>query len=294
MGSANTCCVCKSSRPDETGDETASVRSNVRPFNASRFSLWRCANCRTIHAADEVDLNEAYGVYPFFGQELDFVLRCGYRRLVRRLRRAGLRPGCRVLDFGCGSGLLVQYLREKGFAAAGYDPYSPDHGDATLLDEQYDVVVAQDVIEHDDDPLGVLAKLDALAAPGGIIAIGTPNADGIDLARAEKFVHPLHQPYHRHILALPALLEAGRNLGWNVERTYMTPYTNMPVLSLPMLHYYMRCFDGTINTLFDRPAASLRLWLSPETIFYLTLGYWLCDDADIVAIFRKPKESTSP
>lgn len=288
MASANTCCICKSSGLSETDVETASVRSNVRPFNTRRFSLWRCPNCRSIHASDKVDLDEAYRVYPFFGQKLDFVLRCGYRRLTRRLRRAGLRPGCRVLDFGCGSGLLVQYLREKGCDAVGYDPYSPDHGDPARLDEQYDAVIAQDVLEHDDDPLGVLARLDGLTAPGGMIAIGTPNAAGIDLARAEKFVHPLHQPYHRHILALPALLEAAKDLGWSVERTYTTPYTNMPVLSLPMLHYYMRCFDGTINTLFDRPMNSVRLWLSPETAFYLIFGYWLCDDADIVAIFRKP------
>jgi hypothetical protein len=27
--------------------------------------------------------------------------------------------------------------------------------------------------------------------------------------------------------------------------------------------------------------------LSPETAFYLFFGYWLCDDADIVALFRK-------
>ncbi|MBL7134860.1 MAG: class I SAM-dependent methyltransferase [Phycisphaerae bacterium] len=288
MGVTDTCCICNTSGLAGTGVETASLRSNVRPFHTRQFSVWRCPACRSIHAADEVDLDEAYRPYPFFGQKLDFILRCGYRRLTRRLRRAGLRPGQRVLDFGCGSGLLVQYLREKGCDAAGYDPYSPDHGDPARLAEQYDAVVAQDVIEHDETPLAVLERLDGLAGPGALIAIGTPNAAGIDLARAGRYVHALHQPYHRHILALPALLDAGRHIGWRVERTYLTPYTNMPVLSLPLLHYYMRCFDGTINTLFERPMNSARLWLSPETAFYLIFGYWLCDDADIVAIFRKP------
>lgn len=290
MGVADACCVCGKSGLAGAGVETASVRSNVRPFHTRQFSVWRCPACRSIHAAGEVDLDEAYRSYPFFGQKLDFILRCGYRRLTRRLRRAGLRPGQRVLDFGCGSGLLVQYLREAGCDAVGYDPYSPDHGDPVRLAETYDAVIAQDVIEHAESPLEVLARLDSLARPGALIAIGTPNAVGIDLARAEKFVHSLHQPYHRHILALPALLDAGRNLGWRVERTYLTPYMNMPVLSLPMLHYYVRCFDGTINALFDRPMNSARLWLSPETVFYLVFGYWLCDEADIVALFRKPTQ----
>lgn len=288
MGVEYTCCICKRPSPAGAGPETTSVRSNVRAFHTRLFSLWRCPACGSIHAGDAVDLAEAYRVYPFFGQKLDFALRWGYRRLTRRLRRAGLQRGQRVIDFGCGSGLLVQYLREQGYDAVGYDPYSGDHGDGARLAETYDAVIAQDVIEHDEDPLAVLARLDALARPGALIAIGTPNADGIDLDRPEKFVHSLHQPYHRHILALPALLAAGRARGWRLERTYLSPYTNMPGLSLPFLHHYMRCFDGTINVLFERPMNSVRLWLSPETAFYLILGYWLCDEADVVAIFRKP------
>ena len=288
MGVDNTCCICQRAVGPGAGVETASVRSNVRPLHTREFSLWRCPACRSIHAAGAVDLDEAYRSYPFFGRKLDFFLRCGYRRLTRRLRRTGLQRGQRVLDFGCGSGLLVQYLRENGFDAAGFDPYSPDHDDRARLDRTYDAVIAQDVLEHAEDPLAVRGRLDALAEPGGLIAIGTPNADGIDLARAGQFVHSLHQPYHRHILALEALLEAARGLGWLLLRTYPTPYLNMPLLSVPLLHYYMRCFDGTINVLFERPVKSLRLWLSPETAFWLVLGYWFCGDADVFAIFRKP------
>jgi SAM-dependent methyltransferase len=330
MSNIYTCCVCKSEQHAE-GVETAAVRSNVRAFREETFSLWRCSRCRSIHAADDVDLDAYYAKYPFFGRELDNFTRMSYRRLLRRLKRAGLKkqplpprgrwpsgqrgqatppPPTRglatspkgggvqdaprgpapphILDYGCGSGLLVQYLRECGYDATGYDPYSPGHDDPATLEATYDCVIAQDVIEHDEEPLAILEKLDALAAPGALVAIGTPNAAGIDLGQPEKFVHPLHQPYHRHILALPALLDAGRDRGWSVERTYRTPYTNMPVLSLPFLHHLMRRFDGCIDVLFERPKAGPGFWLNPKTWYYLTFGYWLCDDADIVALFRKP------
>ncbi|MBN1555387.1 MAG: class I SAM-dependent methyltransferase [Phycisphaerae bacterium] len=282
-----TCCICGFLDTDRSA-ELADVRSNVRRFSRERFPLWRCTGCGSIHSSRQVDLKEYYRYYPYFQQELDLVLRWAYRRLTRRLRRAGLDKQHHVLDYGCGSGLLVKYLRKKGYDnVVGYDPYSEDHGDESALQRRYDLVIAQDVVEHSEDPLEALRTLDRLTEHGGWIAIGTPNAAGIDLRRAEKYVHPLHQPYHRHVFSLSALQQAGENLGWRLEKTYFAPYTNMPVLSLPFMHYYMRCFDGTMDVLFERPLASRRLWFSPETLYWLIFGYYLCDHADVVAIFRK-------
>jgi len=293
MTSNYTCCICGKTHPAESNPELASVRSNVRRFVHERFPVWRCEQCRSIHSRRDVDLSDYYRYYPYFQQELDMVLRWAYKRLTRRLRRAGLDKNHHVLDYGCGSGLLVKFLRERGYDnVTGYDPYSENHGDETALNKRYDLVIAQDVVEHADDPLEMLRILDNLASPGGRIAIGTPNAEGINLKRAEKYVHPLHQPYHRHIFSLPALRQAGEDLGWTLEKCYAAPYTNMPQLNLPFLHYYMRCFDGTMDVLFERPWKSRRLWLSPETLFWFLFGYFLCDHADIVAIFRTKIENT--
>lgn len=284
-----TCCICGKEHSADSGSQLVHVGSNVRRFSHEDFPVWRCEGCRSIHAGRQVDLAEYYRYYPYFQQELDIVVRWAYRRLTRRLTRVGLDKQHKVLDYGCGSGLLVKYLKGKGYDVVGYDPYSEDHGDEAALDKRYDLVIAQDVVEHADCPLEVLRILDGLCVPGGYIAVGTPNAEGIDLGRAKKFCHSLHQPYHRHIFSLLALHQAGENLGWTLEKHYPAPYTNMPVLSLPFLHYYMRCFDGTMDVLFDRPLASWRLWLSPETLYWLFFGYFLCDQADIVAIFRTGK-----
>jgi 2-polyprenyl-3-methyl-5-hydroxy-6-metoxy-1,4-benzoquinol methylase len=282
-----TCCICGDEQP--IAGPVASVRSNVRRFASQTFVLWRCRRCGSIHARDEVDLDEYYRYYPFFGQSLDWAMACGYTGLLRRLRRAGLKKDHRIIDFGCGSGLLVQFLKEKGYDAVGYDPYSQEHGDDALLDRRYDCVIAQDVVEHAPDPLEVLRTLGRLAKPGGQITIGTPNAAGIDLSKPERFVHPLHQPYHRHIFSIDALRTAGENLGWSMRKYYSTPYTNMPILSLPFMHHYMRAVDGTIDVLFER-SPGIRLWLNPKTYALLVAGYFLCDDADIVAIFQTPTE----
>ena len=281
-----TCCICGEKQSASAEPESARVQSNVRHYAREQFALWRCRRCRSIHARDEVDLERYYRHYPFFAQRLDAPLRGGYRRLVRRLKRAGLRRCHRILDYGCGSGLLVRYMREKGYDTTGYDPYSSDHGDPAALNEQYDWVIAQDVVEHADDPLEILNTLDGLVRPGGIVVIGTPNAAGIDLGRAEEYTRPLHQPYHRHIFSVEALSQAAERLSWSLRKYYSTPYTNMPILSLPFMQYYMQCFDNTIDVLFQRPLNSWKFWVHPRTYFLLLFGYFLCDDADIVSIFQ--------
>lgn len=287
-----TCCICGQKPSAASPPEYAEVRSNVRRFVKERFSVWRCGGCGSIHSAEEVNLAEYYRYYPYFQQELDFIVRWAYRRLIRRLRQAGLHRKQHVLDYGCGSGLLVAFLRRMGYNAVGYDPYSEHHGDKSLLERRYDMVIAQDVVEHSSAPLDVLHILDRLTKPGGCIVIGTPDARGIDLQRAEKYVHPLHQPYHRHIFSLPALQRTGEALGWRLRQLHSAPYTNTALLNLPFLHYYMRCFDGTMDVLFDRPLGSWRLWLSPETAFWWLFGYFLCDQADVVAVFQTQPDAS--
>lgn len=48
----------------------------------------------------------------------------------------------RILDFGCGKGRDVEYLREQGYDAYGYDPYNPEYSDMkVLIPHHYSVVL---------------------------------------------------------------------------------------------------------------------------------------------------------
>ena len=38
---------------------------------------------------------------------------------------------------------MVRFLKEKGFRAAGYDPYSPDHCEPCATHERFDCIVAR-------------------------------------------------------------------------------------------------------------------------------------------------------
>lgn len=284
----SSCTMC--GEPRTAACESARVRCNVRRFTGEQFELWRCTRCSSLHAAEEVDLTRYYAGYPIFAGQLDWKLRVVYANMLRRLRRAGLAREQRVLDYGCGVGLLVRYLRERGYAhAVGYDAFAPGWDDARLLDQRYDAIVCQDVIEHVDDPHALLARFDALLPPGGIVSIGTPDAERLDLADPEDYVHELHVPFHRHILTQQALVAAGERQGWSVLQRYDTMYNNtlFPLMNPRFALHYVRGHDDVWDLVAEPPRMSWKL-LSPVTLWFALFGYFFDRHTDIQIVFRKP------
>lgn len=293
MDEARACAAC-GANPAPVA-ETGQVRSNVRAHRHLIFPLWRCGACRSVHAAEPADLDHYYRDYPFLRARPSRVLRLFYGRLWRRLRAAGVRADARVLDYGCGAGLLVDELRRRGADVTGYDAYAPRFADAAVLDRRYDLVLAQDVIEHVDEPRALLARFDALCAPGGLIAIGTPDADALDLTAAERFVHSLHQPYHRVILSRAALDGAAAALGWQPVRRYPRSYTNtaVPTLNVPYLLRYLRAGDDTLDVAFDPPRVRAAMF-SPAAMFDAVFGGLRCPPTDGLSIYRRPAPALAP
>ena len=116
-------------------------------------------------------------------------------------------PGRSVLDAGCGTAYGTRILSEAGasdvvgidIAEAVLDAVRPDMptgvrldaGDIRELpfgDDRFDLVVCFEVIEHVEDPFSVLDELVRVMAPGGLLAISSPN----------RGVYQPGNPHHCH------------------------------------------------------------------------------------------------
>ncbi|MBX6331152.1 MAG: class I SAM-dependent methyltransferase [Gemmatimonadaceae bacterium] len=113
-----------------------------------------------------------------------------YRYVIERL---GLDPQrARVLDVGCGAGLFLAYLKDRGVSARGLEVFPRavrfcremglDVSDTDLRDEPdgaYDAIVMFDVLEHLDDPISTVSVAAKKLKPGGFLVGYTPNIHSV-------------------------------------------------------------------------------------------------------------------
>jgi 2-polyprenyl-3-methyl-5-hydroxy-6-metoxy-1,4-benzoquinol methylase len=281
------CPVCGEAGNLQSAAEKKLIPCNVRAFRERRFEVWRCSGCRSIHASEDADLDLYYSRYPFQNHRLDFHAWVGYSNRLRFLRQAGLQPHHKILDYGCGSGLFVEFLREKGYAQAqGYDRFVSRYADPATLSDQYDVVVSHDVVEHAEDPRDFFAAMTQLAVDGGLVAIGTPNADHLDL-NGDLLTPELQQPYHRHIFSEKALVSLAEEFGLFPERTYRRFYFDSlyPSVNTRFMWAYIAEKGGMIDAAVE-PPDPLLVWKSPRLIFYALFGYFFPPRGNILVGFR--------
>lgn len=285
MPACNQCTLCDAPGTFATSRDVAQIPCNVRCFKDHLFTVWRCAGCGSLHCREDADLPAFYARYPIKQQKMSFHERVGYRNRLRMLRARGIGPQARIQDYGCGPGLFVDYLRKHGFDhAEGYDPFEARFSDKRILDEPFDAVVSYDVIEHDDDPRRFLRTLTDLVKPGGVLLIGTPNADHVSLARPRN--PALHMPYHRHILSQNVLHALGRECGLQPEQTVLRSYFDslIPTVNSRFMWRYLEK-NGYLDAAFEPPNSALVL-RSPELLFFAFFGYFVPQHDNLVVAFR--------
>lgn len=181
-------------------------------YRLPRFSIWDCGACgqtfldplpspeeierlfQRLYTAGECDLPELKGYYDFcYDDSPGNPLVQGYERWLAALERYRS-PGT-LLDVGCGTGLFGATARRRGWRVTGIDAnleateYARTRfgldvrtGDFAVVGDdvgRFDAVTMWDIIEHARDPVGLLTAARRALAPGGVVALSTPNRDSV-------------------------------------------------------------------------------------------------------------------
>lgn len=166
------------------------------------FDLAACATCGLIFVTNPPDDSERARLYSFEAGYHEGLSRdppavalhqheaMANLAVLQRHRRSG-----RLLDIGCSTGLFLMQANAAGWQGEGLE-YSEDSARIatarnglkvrsgelrkdTYASGSFDVVTMWDVIEHVPDPKATLAMVSDVVAPGGLLVLKTPNADGL-------------------------------------------------------------------------------------------------------------------
>lgn len=177
-----------------------STKDNKKIFRADAFELYRCSECKSVMLSSDKreeyeedyyrDREKYYENYRKDYSEDEYPIPV-YKNIIENIQKNGFKKDSKLLEVGCSKGIFLHLADKKGFNVTGLDTsqYAIDFikknfkfkalhsevSDAGFQDDQFDIIVMIDVIEHLEDPGEMLFDLYRVLKPGGIIIIDTPN-----------------------------------------------------------------------------------------------------------------------
>lgn len=176
-----------------------------------RITYSKCLQCGLIFKKTIIETKEIQKTYNdknYFSSYLE-----NYKEFVKvfdqmlNLIEKHKTPG-RILDIGCGVGLLLYLAKKRGWEASGIEiskfasnfaknklklnVINSDNLD-TFQDNFFDVIVVNHVLEHIENPLVILRQIKKKLNINGILFIGVPNIEGL-FPRFQKENWPSLQP----------------------------------------------------------------------------------------------------
>lgn len=171
------CIICKG--------ET--VQRFSKRFDQSNVQYCHCSSCGHLTATDlDVDPNYAGGQYFAeidTGWEQRNKKMLEFIEIISCLPAVAVSKQSSILDFGCGSGRLVQDLNRAGFDARGFEPHPESKvslprvfNDLREIPEivgWFELITCIEVLEHLREPDEALRAISNLLRPSGYLLVST-------------------------------------------------------------------------------------------------------------------------
>ena len=250
------CRICGNER------DNSRFRSREMMFGTrEEFDYFQCGSCGCLQIERfPEDMSRYYsrGYYslePGFAERLAFQLRDEFaltgKSIIGRMvfylypnyalshiSRLCIPLSARILDVGCGSGLMIDCLTRNGFDnVTGIDPYLDSDivlrsgaqlKKASIEDEkgQWDLVMFHHSLEHLPSPLSALAHAQQLLARDGMCLVRVPTVSSYAWERYGTNWVQLDAPRHFFLFSTAALKFLSRKAGFDVVNiTYdSTPF----------------------------------------------------------------------
>jgi 2-polyprenyl-3-methyl-5-hydroxy-6-metoxy-1,4-benzoquinol methylase len=295
------------------------------PFTESRIE--RCRNCSLVNTetVSPDELARAYSVDYYgspeqkFNPALETIIGWLHRRQAKKLQEIWSRgetstAAPRVMDIGCGRGLLLSAFQKMGAEVHGLERPEFEIApamrnvvktgaitDAAYIDQHFDVVVLWHVLEHLHNTLEHMQHLGEHLREGGVLVLSVPNFDSFQrrLFRRSWF----HLDVPRHLLHIETnwLLSTLKQQGYTIEAVQHFDFTQnifgfvqsaMNVVAPQHANEFYRLLKqgrrGNLLRLFGWGATSLLLL--PMAVLESIYSVAVKQGATVTVVARKEKQ----
>lgn len=190
------------------------VNENINNVN---YSLLYCKNCEngfTYPQPTKEELDDLYSTNTYrtetgqrFNIYIEKFVNWTVERRCREITASYKKPG-KILDVGCGRGLLLSHMKRNGWQVNGIE-YNDET--ASYANQQYnvnvttttdyppnsfDIITITHVLEHLNNPLEMLNEYYKLLKPGGLLIVSTPNLNSLQAKFGQRMWFHLDMPHH--------------------------------------------------------------------------------------------------
>ncbi|MFK7897051.1 MAG: class I SAM-dependent methyltransferase [Myxococcota bacterium] len=215
-----------------------------------------------------------------FRPAIEGLVRFVGRRHVRFLTR-GLAPGAKVLDVGCGRGVLLGPLADEGLQAHGFElseeaargadaraeiRIGEDLRSAGYAEASFDLVVIWHVLEHLTEPRATLEEIRRVLRPGGRLVVAVPNYASWQARWSGAAWFHLDLPRHLHHFTAAGLERLIKEVGFRPRSAHHFSLRQNPfgwiqsalnrLESLPRNQLYAVLHNRADASATDAPAAT--------------------------------------
>ena len=216
---------------------SARPRFAIEGLSACVVVCTQCGTGRVHPLPSDAELREFYPPHYYgnlgtkFSAPIEFLVRWVGDRHAAFLA-SGLPRGGRVLDVGCGRGVILGALADRGIEAHGFEvSEAAAHGadsrakicvaarleDAGYPDAYFDGVIIWHVLEHVRDPRSTLETIRRILRPGGRLVVAVPNFGSPQARWAGPAWFHLDLPRHLYHFPLAALRQLLDRTGFDVS-----------------------------------------------------------------------------
>ena len=225
--------------------ESNNTHGRHKVDSSESYKIFRCDTCEVLflnsiktddgyyeknyNQIDYYQTKDSKKIFMRLLEKVLFIFSSSIKKYLIKTNLKKINKNISLLDFGCGDGEFLSSLNSNKYEVYGHDRNSTSkelckkRGISIYNDgdkKNFDVITMWHVIEHINDPIEVLKKLNAILKDNGVIVLQTPNTHSWGFKFGASNWFHLDSPRHLFLFNKKSIDHMCKDTGFILKKVY--------------------------------------------------------------------------